>query len=235
MSISPRQFSARPSHSGFTLIEVTVSLLILALIAGGIFAALQGTISEAASIRDAQTRQQQIDGLLELCRTTFRTLPGNASVESRVREEKGKTVPELIFRNAPFVLAWDSAQRLDAVTVLGLRPQIGGLSTLSILRVSDPGLARDPVDGVSDAAWMPLVPDLSKVSWRFYDASSGRWLDLLPRGTARPTAVELQLTPSGATEPVRMVFWIPPVVTPPVATTFSNTPDTATNPAAAAP
>ena len=129
-------FTSRKARSGFSLLELTIALAILSLIAGSVYAVLRGTIEEADLLRQEQSRQQEIDGFVELCRRTFRMLPAQATLEGRVRQQEGKYLAELIIRNAPESLAWGKVDDLDAISVLGMRPQIGGLFSLGLLRVS---------------------------------------------------------------------------------------------------
>lgn len=119
-------------------------------------------------------------------------------------------LPELLFRDAPQLFAWDQVRYLDAVTIFGLRPQVDGLYCLAVLRVRDPGLARDPVDGSREGDWLQLVPNVKRATWRFFDPTAGQWLDILPKGSKRPSAIELQLQLAEDESPRRIVFWLPP-------------------------
>jgi len=174
---------------------------------------LRGTIAEAAELQDSQARQQQIDGLIELCRRSFRMLPAQTVLEGRVRQDQGKYLPEIIFRNAPEIMSWDQAEDLNAITVLGLRPQLGGLFSLGLLRVSQPqDVSQDPLEGTQDSDWVILMPDIVQLSWRYYDPGSNSWMDALPQGSQRPLAVEMTLKLTGERDPRVLVFWVVPVV-----------------------
>ncbi|NJK93389.1 MAG: prepilin-type N-terminal cleavage/methylation domain-containing protein [Blastochloris sp.] len=202
-----------PGHAGFSLFEVTLALFILALLAGSIYGVIRGTVQMAASMDEARARQQQLDGLMELCRKSFRMLPAKASLEGRIRQVDGKILPEVLIRQAPELLAWDQVRDFETMNVIGLRPQLGGLFSLSLLRVSEAEiLGKDPVSAAQPDAWLPLISDLSKVEWRFYDPRAGAWLDTLPRGSARPTAVELKLWLPEEENPVTAVFWVVPLL-----------------------
>lgn len=210
MSISPEIF--RRKRSGFSLVEVVFALLILALLTGSIYGVIKGVIQMTAGLEDARLRQQQVEGMIELCRRTFRMMPATAVWEGRLRRQDGKVLPEIIIRKAPELFAWDKVTDFEAVSVLGLRPQIGGLYSLSLLRVNQPeDVVKDPVEGSRPGDWLALVTDLSKVEWRYYDPRSDLWLDELPAGGLRPSAVELKLWLPGEEEPLVAVFWVVPM------------------------
>ena len=207
MSFSKRGRGSR----AFTLLEVLTALLILALVAGAIGGVVRGTLGGAAALEESQSRQQQIDGLIELCRKSFLNLPAEAVLEGRIRQQDGKALPELIFRQAPQLLAWDRVRSLDVVSVLGLRPQVGGLFSLGLLRAREPGVGRDVAAASRVQDWLLLVPNLRGVTWRFYNAAAAQWTDLQPANAPRPAAVELRLSLAEEADPVRVVFWIPPL------------------------
>lgn len=195
--------------AGFTLLELMVALVILALLSGSIFSVVRGAMGEASALQESQSRAQQISGLIELCRSSFRKLPFQATLEGRVRSAQGKALPELIFRNCPQLWAWDPVRALDIVTVVGLRPQVDGLYSLSLLRIRDPDPFRDPIPGSNDQDWVTLIPNIKKLSWRYYDSQEGRWLETLRQGAARPAAIELQILLAEETTSKSFVFWIP--------------------------
>jgi prepilin-type N-terminal cleavage/methylation domain-containing protein len=75
---------------GFTLLEVMMAIAILSILTGVLFSMVRVTMETVADFSQLQTRQQQVSGLLELCRSTFRSLPNSAILEGRIREEEGK-------------------------------------------------------------------------------------------------------------------------------------------------
>jgi prepilin-type N-terminal cleavage/methylation domain-containing protein len=198
--------------AGFTLLEVTVALAVLLLVAGCIYGVLRGTLELTAGLSEQRTRQEQLDGVVELCRRTLRMLPAEALLEGRTRRVDGQLLPELIIRNAPELLAWERVTDWAAVSALGLRPQLGGLFSLALLRTTQPeDIAQDPVAAADAGEWLTLVPNLKKITWRYFDSRSGLWLDDFPVGNLRPDAVELTLWLAEEEEPLRMVFWVVPM------------------------
>jgi prepilin-type N-terminal cleavage/methylation domain-containing protein len=103
--MSPRSRSTSPecapaARAGFTLIEVVAAMTILALMAGTIFAIVDG--SARASVEIAELRQE--DARAEACLARFREmfadLPAGATFELRL-VESAPLMQELVVRGAP--------------------------------------------------------------------------------------------------------------------------------------
>jgi len=212
MKAFPKSRSTSRTNRGFTLFEVCLALFILVLITGSVYAVLRGTIDTATGLRENMKRRQQIEQFIRLCSRTFHMLPGTAQMESRIQSEQGKALPEVIFRKAPQLLSWGDVDDLDKVSVLGLRPQTGGRYSICLLRSSpgDDPLA-DPTARAQPEDWLPLVADVTKLTWRFYDSNSDNWLDILSPGQPRPRAVELNMELADEPEPIRVVFDVVPL------------------------
>lgn len=229
--------SRNPGKAGFTLLEVALALLILILIAGALFGVVQGTLTLAAGLEEAKRRDEEINGIYELCRRTFRTLPAEAKLVARVRETEGAKLPELIIHDAPELLVWKQIEDWDVVSALGLRPQTGGRFSLCLLRKSQGGDAQeDVVARALPGDWLVLMRDVVSLQWRFYNPELGTWMETVDRGSPRPAAAELTLELAGSEEPLRMVFWLVPVMAQAaVPTGAPNNNDQAPPPDASAP
>lgn len=54
--------------------------------------------------------------------------------------------------------------------------------------------------------WLPLLPEVDRVEWRFYDSAKKLWQE--QQGASRPPLIELKLFLPGRSSPVRAVFSI---------------------------
>lgn len=193
----------------FTLIEVTLAMAILALLAGALYAMVDATIRATSELNTRQNRSQQVRGLIELCHKTFRSLPVNSTMEVRIVEQRQNYVPEIVFRNAPGLFTWGEPDAEQTSTILGVRPQVGGLVSLSLLQDSDQEIGSYLLGGSPKQPWLPLITGLRKVEWRLYDPRTGGWLKEWKEPSFRPALVELTLTLEEGVQ--RYVFWVPPV------------------------
>jgi len=193
----------------FTLLEVTLAMGILVLLAGALYAMVDASIRGTSELEIRENRSQQLSGFLALCRKTFHSLPAAALVQARVVQQGGSYVPELIFRNAPGLFLWGDDKNASISTILGVRPQVGGLSNLSILQDSEDQISSYLNGGTAKRPWLVLMPDLKKVEWRFYDPRAQIWMQEWKEPLVRATFVELTLTTEEGAG--KYVFWLPPV------------------------
>lgn len=197
------------TRRAFSLIEVTFAMAILALLAGTLYSLVDASIRGAAELEARQLRCQQLSGIVELLRKTFRSIPPAAAFEARIVQQRENFVPELVFRNAPGLFLWGDANQAFLSTILGVRSQIGGLSNFSILQDSEEGIGSYLGGGVPLRPWVTLMSGLQKVGWRFYDPRSQVWVKEWKEPSFRPAFAELSLTMEQ--EDQRFVFWLPPV------------------------
>jgi uncharacterized membrane protein YgcG len=214
----------------FTLFEVTLAVAILALLTGVMLTMVEKTLETSALLEAEQQRLEQRQGIIDLLRITFRTLPNRTKMISRrVTDSSGNPEQQIVFANATDVLAWGSIDEvLHSSAILGAPSQVGGAVLLSIKRILPPDLDNTgtntnsatidylsyiPDEGASGdtAQWLPLLDKLKLVQWRFFDPRTMTWLDDWTDSASRPTLAELTIQYVEETDPERYVFWLPPV------------------------
>jgi len=217
---------SRQRHAGFTLLEVMLAIGILALLMGVMLALVEKTLEATVTLEQEQQRFQQRQGTLDLLRTTFRTMPNDVQMISRrVNDSANGTQQQIVFANAPTVLAWGNPdEMLHSSVILGTPAQTGGGLNVSIKRVPPPDMdiAPDatpnyigllPAEGSPQdtAVWLTLLENMKSVQWRFFDPRTVNWLDDWTDPNTRPTLVELQWQFLDETDVQRYVFWLPPI------------------------
>jgi hypothetical protein len=198
-----------PKTRAFTLFEVMLALGILVLLTGSIFAILQASLAAVEEIQKQQQRGRTYFGLTELCRKTFRTLPASATVEGGVYEEDGKYYSRVIIRQSPKAFAWGEDTRYLGESILSARPQLGGLYSFGLLRQTEADAQQFALK--ETPRWLLLARDIREVRWRFYDPRTTQWQEEWKDPSLHPGLVELSLTLAGETQPIRSVFWLPPL------------------------
>ncbi len=210
----------RPSDSlrrrvrvaAFTLVEVIVALAIFVLLAGGIYMTVDGALRGTATLSEEGLRSQRLDAFLALLRRTLHSLPSTATFEGRIRDEDGKSLPELQLGEAPGFFSWGLRGGSGAPVLLAARPQAGGGAVFSLLRLPEEATEMEMREVLRKGRWLPLLPDLRDVKWRFYDRTTMQWLEEWKDPASRPALVELSFTLLGESSPRTNVFWMPPVV-----------------------
>jgi type II secretory pathway pseudopilin PulG len=189
--------------SGYLLLEVLLALAVLSIVVVMIFQIIQTTLKVTADINFLQTQQREVDGIYELLRRNFDSMPRTCMFQTR--NNHGST--ELIFRYAPFNFSWVNTKANFGTVVIASRSQPNGRSTLSVLQ--EPGNTSDSyVDGASEqkADWFPLMSDIEQFRWRFFAQQTGKWSpDWTDVGT-KPNLVELTFKLAGRNHTERCVF-----------------------------
>jgi type II secretory pathway component PulJ len=205
--ISPR-CSARVARyrSGYLLLEVLLALAVLSISVVMIFKIIQTTLKVTSDIHFLQAQQRKADGIFELLRRNFNSMPGTCTFQTRTVNSS----LELIFRNAPFNFSWVAAGEKIGTVVIAGRPQADGRLALSVLQES--GNALDSyVDGGAGkkAVWFPVMSDAERISWRFFDQTAGKWATDWPDAGMKPKLVELTFKLAGVNHTDRCVFQWP--------------------------
>ncbi len=124
--------SKKVDSSGYLLLEVLLALAILSMVVVMIFQIIQTTLKATADINYLQTQQRKVDGICELLRRNFYSMPRTCLFQTR--NNNGSL--ELIFRYAPFSFSWVHAEANFGTVVIASRPQPDGRLALSVLQES---------------------------------------------------------------------------------------------------
>lgn len=196
---------------GFTLIEMVLSLAILGLLVGGIFAISSGSLRMSRELTETQERAMLHDHFLEFCRRSFRQLPSHAKLSLELQSAGGYYLPSLVVDDPGPAFAPFGAMPPDARLVLAITGQRGGGLTAT-LQAWQPEEARAARANRSAArpqsAPLPLLDRLTRCEWRFLDARTQRW-ETVWKEAERPRLAELTLA-LDQEPPERILFDIPP-------------------------
>jgi hypothetical protein len=193
----------RARRSGYLLLEVLLALAVLSISVVMIFKIIQTTLKVTSDINFLQTQQRKVDGIYELLRRNFDSMPRTCTFQTRT--VNGSL--ELIFRSAPFNFSWATAGANFGTVVIGSRPQADGRLALSVLQ-EGPNALDSYVDSGREkkADWFPMMNDVERISWRFYDAAGGKWTSDWPDVATKPNLVELSFKLAGRDHTERCVF-----------------------------
>lgn len=199
---------------GFTLFEMIVVVLIFVLLAGGIYATVNAAVRASATLADENLRTQRINAFVSLLRGTFHNLPATARISGGVRSDGGKSVPEIVLRDAPGVFAWGSGQGAAGMVLLSARPRLGGGREFSLLSLPASLGENEMSLAIERGRWLRLLPDVRDARWRFYNQAADEWLEEWTEEAGRPPLLELSFELLGEEIPRTYVFWVPPVEEP---------------------
>ena len=216
-------------HHAFTLIEVVIGLTILTMITGTLFAIVKGSVRGAADIERVQRENDSINRLIELFRQTFQTMPGTATLTLTITEQSEPLMQELTISNSPHCFGFGTSPTSYKDSIIGLRldteqststetdaPRYNlSVSREDLIPSTDDSQLAIRQDANSLTApddegrfWMPLLPAVTALSWRFYKQSDDTW-ETEWSDSKWPDLIEMTLAMDGRTQPLRAVFGVP--------------------------
>jgi type II secretion system protein J len=191
------------ASSGYLLVEVLLAIAILSIVVVMVFQIIQTTLRVTSEINFFQTQQRKVDGICELLRRNFVSMPATCLFQTR--NHNGST--ELVFRYAPFNFSWMKPGAKFGTVVIASRPQPDGRLALSVLEESGNALESYVDSGIERKSdWVPLVNDVDRLTWRFYDARAGKWSSDWPDTGVKPNLVEINIKLAGRNHMERGVF-----------------------------
>jgi type II secretory pathway component PulJ len=179
---------------GYLLLEVLLALGVLSLAVVMIFQIIQTTLKVTADIDYLQVEQRKVDGLFQLMRRNFCSMPATAVFLTR--EVNGLT--QLIFHYTPFNFTWVNGGAIYGTVVIAPRPQADGNLALSILQ--EPGDQPDTSNAnieESKSGWFPLLTGIESMKWRFFSEQTGKWVTTWQDTGTKPTLVEMTFKLAG--------------------------------------
>jgi hypothetical protein len=195
----------RNGRSGFTLFETMLGIVILLVLAGGVFGTVGSVISAVEVLQVENERQMNREALAELLRKNFAALPPKAVLRVDVREEGGGYYSELVLEKAPGAFSWGRDFRYFGLTVLGLEKAADGLLDLKVIRMeADEGLR---LRKIPDS--LLLVGGLREFRWECFDGLDRQWTGKWDNRARRPSLVRLVFQFQGESESAQITFAMP--------------------------
>lgn len=208
--------------------EVVIALTILGMITATLFSIIQGSVRAAAQIEQLQRENDGINRFLELCRKTFTTLPSTATLTLTALDANLDAGQELTISGAPNCFGFGMRPISYSDTILGLRPDPAGATDANEAPLQYLCLSREDLIAQSDSRdialrqeisglaapdeqgryWMPLLPDVVSLKWRFYQEEDDTWLEEWSESDW-PQLIEVQLLMRDRLTPLRMVYSLP--------------------------
>ncbi|MGJ8644377.1 MAG: prepilin-type N-terminal cleavage/methylation domain-containing protein [Luteolibacter sp.] len=227
---SKTKHSAEPSkfhNRGFTLLELVLALLLIALLVGMVFGTARSSLILGNNVVQTQNEEMLHQAFFDFLGNRFAALPGNTRMDLAVTDAGSHYLTDLTLEQVPLSFTWGGAERTaKAIRLSTVKRRSGYLDIILSYyenEIIDPGSTDDSGTAfVSTAsseepfAEIVLLTDVAYFEWRVLD---GRTLDYQydwEIAGRLPLQMELTCAFGADGEEIRQVFWIPPRQNPEV-------------------
>lgn len=211
MTIRPLSLKAR----GFTLLEMSLAMLLLALLVGMVFSTAKASLALGNSIVKTQNEEMLNQAFLELLHHRFSALPSNAQLDLQVKDGGSHWISDLTLQQVPLSFAWGGQTRIAKAVQLSTVKRRSGFLDI-VLKYYENEILDDPSSPVrkdtdeKPFAEIVLLSDVAYFEWRALDANSMEWQDDWTEPRRIPLQLELTFQVGADNEEIRQIFWIPP-------------------------
>ncbi|MEA3189016.1 MAG: hypothetical protein QOD99_2846 [Chthoniobacter sp.] len=190
---------------GFTLLEVVISVAIIAMIALTLYRFIESNLRAIAFSTQQSSDSAAMDGLIAVLQSQLDSLP---------REEPGALLGDAhqFSEKAADEMTWLCGPGNGLFTrfaagryhvTLTLQPVLkSSHSELGFRRVEEKNPRGDP-------HWLRLLADVDALEIRYFDQQLNAWLEKWTNQGARPSLVRLRIWRAGAEFPVEVVLSLP--------------------------
>jgi prepilin-type N-terminal cleavage/methylation domain-containing protein len=105
MGSGRRVFGGRCRAGGFTLMEMMMVMLITSMLVSAVFGIVTAVTQLTHSLTTSQQRESRTHAFIELCSRSLRSLPPNAMVRLRTKQDEGHYITQLALADAPSPLS----------------------------------------------------------------------------------------------------------------------------------
>lgn len=194
--------------SGFTLIEMVITLMVFFLLATAVFALMSGVFDGTSSLMDDQNHRDEMAALNAYVKNQLASITAPGTVVSYQRGDgEGLTQNGVLFGDINFATAIDAKVQANGYYTLRVatftttaapdQPQDARQALLQSVTSDDPTLT-----------WTKLMGDVKTLDWKFQDLNVTDWVELW-NVSNKPNLIEFTLQRGGDLQPTTMDFWIP--------------------------
>ncbi len=216
------------SHQkGFTLLELVISLLLIALLFGMVFTTSRASLELGNTVVKTQNEEMLHQAFFDFLEKRFSSLPGNTQLDLQVTDSVSHYLSDLTLENVPLSFTWGGAERTAKAIQLSTVMRRSGFLDI-ILRyyenpIIDPNSTNVSGSGFRSSstqekpfAEIVLLSDVRYFEWRVLDSNQMEYEYEWEQPGKLPLQIELTCAFGADGAPMRHVFWIPPKQNPEV-------------------
>jgi len=225
--LTPSPTPLKHAKRAFTLLELVLALLLIALLVGMVFATARSSLMLGNSVVKTQNEEMLHQAFFELLKNRFASLPGNTRLDLAVTDAPSHYISDLTLQDVPISFTWGGEERTAKAIQLSTVLRRSGFLDI-VLRyyeneIIDPESADSSGSGFASSAIdsepfaeITLLTDVRYFEWRVLDGRTMEYQYDWDLPGRLPLQLELLCAFGSDGEPIRQVFWIPPRQNPEV-------------------
>ncbi|MDE0836031.1 MAG: prepilin-type N-terminal cleavage/methylation domain-containing protein [Akkermansiaceae bacterium] len=228
--LTPAQpLTPRPNHAqrGFTLLELVIALLLIALLVGMVFSTARSSLVLGNNVVQTQNEEMLHQAFFDFLENRISALPGNTRMELTVTDAGSHYLSDLALQNVPISFTWGGEERTaKAVRLSTVKRRSGYLDIVlsyyeneiieaNSSATSGTGFASTAV-AEEPFAEIVLLTDVAYFEWQLLDGRTMEYQYDWDLPGRLPLQIELTCAFGAKGGEMRHVFWIPPRQNPEV-------------------
>lgn len=211
----------RRASRGFTLLEVVISMTILAILSAAVYAIVSAALNASQTTMAQQLTLRRLDAFERVTREAFLNLPAEGGVTLEIGHSSGGSAEQDLVINKPQEI-FGLPSLAGGSLVLAARAKSDGTRTMILLTIPANATDRERKEAFR-APGTPLLPHLRKPRWTFKTSPQDEdWKEELPVGSAKPILIRFQTEIDELPNPVESIFYLPAITAAPAAATSTN-------------
>lgn len=230
LSFHPLTHSPHPplcSNRGFTLLELVIALLLVALLAGMIFTTSYSTLALGNNVVKTQNEEMLRQAFFDFMENSLSALPGNTRMELATSDSGSHYLTDLTLQNVPLSFTWGGEERTAKAIRLSTVKRRSGFIDI-VLSYYENEIIEEESSGESGSSFsstasdeepfakIVLLTDVAYFEWRLLDGRTMEYQYDWDLPGRLPLQMELICAFGADGGEMRHVFWIPPRQNPEV-------------------
>ncbi|MFD2256035.1 prepilin-type N-terminal cleavage/methylation domain-containing protein [Luteolibacter algae] len=220
ISTNAPQAGGKDFRKGFTLLELVLALLLIALLVGMVFATARTSLVLGNSVVETQNEEMLHQAFFDLLENRFGTLPGNTRLDLAVTDAGSHYLSDLTMENVPLSFTWGGQERTAKAIQLSTVLKRSGFLDI-VLRyyeneIIDPDSSSTSGSSFNSTAVaeepfaeITLLTDVAYFEWQVLDGRTMEYQYDWDIEGRMPLQMELLCAFGAEGEEIRHVFWIP--------------------------
>lgn len=220
---SPRLRAQR----AFTLLELVIALLLVALLSGMIFTTAHSSLVLGNSVVKTQNEEMLHQAFFDFMENSLSALPGNTRLELTRSDSGSQYLSDLTLQNVPLSFTWGGEERTaKAIRLSTVKRRSGYLDIVMSYYENEIIEDASGTEGVSSSAStasdekpfaeIVLLTDVAYFEWHALDGRTMEYDEEWDLPGRLPLQMELVCAFGSDGEEIRHVFWVPPRQNPEV-------------------